>query len=159
MNCRQAEHHIFAERDGTLDALQQTALSDHVTACPNCRRMRDGFAAAVETWRTDVGQVRLPDADLEWQKLRHRMQRENRPVRRSVLNWFALPLGAAAALAVGLYVAKSPSDKLPAGQAAAVAAATSIPTASEPESTVVFVDDKSGWTFVWAADNDAAGHI
>lgn len=149
MNCREAERHIFAERDGALDDSHRAALDGHVAGCATCRRVREQFALAFASLRGATAQVRVPDADLEWQKLRreiHGGAGSRAAARRSPLAWFALPMAAAAAVVLALFVNSPGTSPVPVEKVPAVAKATAIESAS----TVVFVDDRSGYVFVWA---------
>lgn len=158
MNCRVAKQQIFAVRDGALDDIQRAALASHVAECAACRRIRDDLEIAVTGLRAESTAVRIPNPDLEWRKLQRQLH-EPAPVRRSLASWLAVPTAlAAAAAAVAVYV-YTPSNPVTgsAEQAATVAGAQQ--TGSAP-SAVVFVDDKSGWTFVLASDSGATGqHI
>jgi hypothetical protein len=100
--------------------------------------------------------VRTPDAELEWQKLRREIRggagsATAAKSARSRIAWFAIPLAAAAAIAVGLFVNQGadPSN----APAPVVARAKPVDNAS----TVIFTDAKSGWTFVVAADEPHRG--
>ena len=154
MNCREAERQIFAERDGVLAPDQRVALATHVTHCAACRRKRDNLAAAIEAWRVTTHTAAVPDADREWQAIRRRRRSEIHPVlertggrRRNVIPWLAVPFAAAAAVAIALFVTPpSPPSPVP---TAAIAESAAPP--AEDASTVVFVDEKSGWLVVWAS--------
>lgn len=157
MNCREAQDQIFAERDGAPDESRRAALDGHVAQCRDCRRIRDDLTAAFAMWRTDADRVTVPDAELEWHAVRRQIRggagtaTETRP--RWSFSWFAVPLGAAAALALALYVAPSrPGAVEPDATATHVASAESIEVSGNNASTMVFVDDKSGWLVVWASD-------
>jgi len=156
MNCREAETQIFSARDGALDTTQRAALASHLAGCEMCRRVSEGFAAAIDGWRAETQQVRVPDAELEWQKLRREIRggvgSKAAASRRSPLTWFAIPLAAAAAFAFALVWNNSGSETA-AAPTPSVARATPSTTSSDKSSTVVFTDEKSGWTFVVAADD------
>ena len=158
MNCHKTRHDIFAERDGLLGTAERGALAEHLEQCPACRTMRNDFTATIEAWRASPERVTLPDANLEWQKVRREIQhgtRSNGSSWRSPVTWFALPLAAAAALAVVLFVPSpfSPETGDRVSSVAATAGGSDGSAAAEPASTVVFVDDKTGWVFVWADDS------
>lgn len=159
MNCREAEQHIFAERDGALDPNQRAALASHVADCAACRRQRDELAAAIESLHGSTYVARVPDPDIEWQKLRRQIRGATTP-KRSWATWIGVPIAAAAAVALGLYIAPSVHQSTQtSGTTELVArrenAANPTATASAT-STVVYVDDNSGWTFVWAPDGNAS---
>ncbi len=151
MNCREAENYLFAERDGALDANQRAALSAHVTECAGCRRIRNQLAEALQSLASTTQTVRVPDADLEWQKLRREIRGAHAEPRRSLATWLGVPLAAAAAIALGLYVAPGGHRSAPTHDTTEVIAQEA-PAANGATSTVVYVDDNSGWTFVWAPD-------
>lgn len=161
MNCREAQSQIFAERDGALDHPRRVALDSHLASCDGCRRSRETLSAALTAWRLEVGQVTVPDAEREWHAVRRRIRggveagaaRTARP-RRSLFTWFAVPVGAAAAVALALFVSPSTSPQHPpeAHDGANIARASSIEVSGSKAPSMIFVDDKSGWTFVWAAD-------
>src|SRR2546425_49103 len=147
MNCRQAEPQIFAERDGALDNSQRAALAQHIAECAACRRLREDFTVTIEAWRVTVQQVRVPDAELEWQRLRREIRggagSKSAATMRNRVTWFALPLAAAAALAIVYFVRPSGDNSAtPAGNGQAVARATGGKPAADNPSTIVFVDDK-----------------
>ncbi len=150
MNCREAQTQLFAARDGALENSQRAALASHLGECAACRRLQENFALTVETWRVATHESRVPDAELEWQKLRREIRGgagSAAAAKRSRAAWFALPLAAAAAVAVGLFVNQgADSSTEPAPMVARAKPA-------DNASTVIFTDAKSGWTFVVAADD------
>lgn len=153
MDCREAQQRIFAERDGALDNSQRAALVAHTTHCASCREMRDRLATAIDSWRTSTRGVSVPDAELEWQKIRREIRGGASATVRGVrLGWFALPVAAAAAIAVTFFVNPA-GDGSPAPKERTVARAH-VEASVENASPVVFVDDKSGWVFVWAATDE-----
>ncbi len=160
MNCREAQDQIFAERDGAPNDNRRAALATHVAECAGCRQMRDNLAAALGMWRTEVEKVTVPDAEREWYAVRRRIRggvaagTETTTARsRRIISWVAVPIGAAAALAVALFVSPPKSEIADPGAAVThVASAESIDVPSNTASTTVFVDDKSGWLVVWASD-------
>jgi hypothetical protein len=166
MNCREAQSQIFAERDGALDNNQRAALEGHVASCAACRRVRDDFSAALTAWRNETANAPVPDAEREWHAVRRRIRggaelgtAAAARSRRSLFPWLALPLGAAAALIVALSVAPSNTDA-PRGGGSVSPPANQVARAESVEvpgraSTMVFVDDKSGWLFVQASDTIA----
>lgn len=158
MNCREAQLRVLAERDGALDETSRAALAGHLADCAGCRRVRDDLTAAVNAWRTDVAEVVVPDVEREWYAVRRRMRGGEtgapRPVRsrRSLFAWIALPLGAAAAAALALFISPGPRfDPAP------IAHVDSVEAPGNNASTLVFVDDKSGWLIVWASDATPTG--
>ena len=74
--------------------------------------------------------------------------------RRNLFTWLAVPLGAAAAVALALFISPQISETIESGSPATVqvAHANSVDVTRDNATTVVFVDDKSGWLFVVASD-------
>jgi hypothetical protein len=157
MNCREAQSQLYAGRDLTPDNNRRAALDGHLAQCGECRRIRENLTTALAAWRIEVTRVRVPDAELEWQAVRRQIRggveagatRAPRS-RRNLFSWVAVPVGAAAALAVTFMMVKPANFSTPSD--AHVAQANSVEVAGNNASTVVFVDDKSGWLFVWASD-------
>lgn len=156
MHCRSAERQIFAELDGALDSTQRAELAAHLATCAACRAIADRLSNTLTTWRDEATRVSVPDAELEWHKVRREIRGAPSPAKSSKLTWIALPFaGAAAAAALGIYIGTSSTPAEPKLNTAPVIAAAM----PHPEpSTVVYVDEKSGWTFVVAAD-DSDQHI
>jgi anti-sigma factor RsiW len=156
MTCRNAERQALSARDGRLDEAGRAALAAHLAQCEPCRRMSENYAIAIEAWRQSEGRTTAPDPDREWQSIRCRMRVEeaDNPARGlhawlPRLPWLAVPLAAAAAAAFFLQpsqphpsIARAP-ENLAQGESAVE------PT---PASTVVYVDENSGWLVVWATE-------
>lgn len=158
MNCREAQHRILTERDGGLDESSRVALTGHLASCSSCRQVRDDLTAALSAWRNEVANVRVPDAEREWHAVRRRIRGGSTGVaaparsRRNLFTWIALPLGAAAAAAIALFISPGPQfDPAP------IAHVDSVEAPGNNASTMVFVDDKSGWLIVWASDATPTG--
>ena len=160
MNCREAQSQLFAERDGSLDLLRRAALDSHIANCGGCQRVREDLTAALAAWHNEVNRAMIPNAELEWHAVRRRIRggpdtgaaRVSRP-RRNLFAWIAVPLGTAAAVAVALFV--SPQTSSTSTQVAHIARANSVEVPGNNATTMVFVDEKSGWLFVWASDATA----
>lgn len=152
MNCREAEACIHAEHDGALADDRSAALRAHLGTCAACRRLRAQLTDALDALRADAQNVRVPDAEREWQALRRQLRAAEPSRDRSRIAWFGVPLAAAAALVVAFFVTpKSGSDASSAAPTPLVAKQTVAPAAVAPaNSTIVYVDDASGWTFVWS---------
>jgi hypothetical protein len=166
MNCREAQSQIFAERDGALDNAQRAALDGHIAHCGDCQRMREDFTAALASWRNEASHVAVPNVEREWHAVRRRIrggsdsgaERVEHP-RRNLFTRFALPLGAAAAAAVAFFVTLQPSSTGVAGThpEPKIARANSVDVPANDATTVIMVDDKSGWLFVWASADSKQG--
>ena len=163
MNCREAQSQLCAEPDGALDDRQRAALDGHLAQCEGCRRTRDELSAVFLAWRSEVSRTPVPDVDREWYAVRRRMRggaEAGAPApRRSrhLFAWIGVPLGAAAALALALFVSPRLTSTAPAAAhpPAEIARANSVDVPGNNATTMVFVDDKSGWLFVWASDSTA----
>ena len=159
MNCREAQSQIFAARDGAPDESPRAALEGHVAHCAACRRIRDNLTAAFGAWRSDSARVVVPDAEREWHAVRRQIRggveagsTAARP-RRNIFAWLPLTLGAAVAAAITVLVVVQPSTESNAGFGSKVAArADYVEAPGHNASTMVFVDDKSGWVIVLASD-------
>ena len=160
MNCREAQSQIFAARDGAPDENPRAALEGHVAHCAACRQVRDNLTAALGAWRTDSARATVPDAEREWHAVRRRIRGgvETNPTvarpRRSIFAWLPLTLGAAAAAAIALVVVVQQSSSESAGSLSGkvTARADYVEAPGHNASTMVFVDDKSGWVIVLASD-------
>lgn len=151
---------MFAEGEGALESSQRVTLQEHVGQCPDCRRIRDDLTAALSAWRNENARTPVPDAEREWHAVR-RLIRGGAEAgtaaaahpRRNLLPWLAIPLGAAAALALAVYVAPTKPTASHAPTTRQMARADDVVVeAPRGTSTVVFVDDKSGWLFVQTSD-------
>lgn len=161
MNCREAQSQLYAEGTGAPNEASRAALAAHLEGCAGCRRIRDDLAAALTTWRTETAQLAVPDAEREWHAVRRRIRGGDAANladtgrRRSWLAWLTLPLGAAAAAAIAVFVSLPP-EKPQAPATVPVPAHTAradfVEAPGNNASTMVFVDDKSGWLIVWASD-------
>ena len=155
MNCREVQSELFAETEVTPANPRRAGVEAHVAHCAACRRVRDDLTAALAAWRSDISKVTVPDAELEWHAVRRRIRggggEPSVRSRRSWTSWLGLPLATAAAVVL-LMVApasRAPRLEIPVGE---VARAENIEAPGNDASTMVFVDDKSGWLIVWASD-------
>jgi predicted anti-sigma-YlaC factor YlaD len=161
MNCTKALAIIAAGQDtGGTDG-NGPQFEAHLATCPSCRLARSNLAAALAAWRSETAQTATPDPAREWRALQRRRREEaetdsTRPwaVRGLRWAWFAVPAAAALVALVVLRTPVGPGDSsgrsTPASAIAARADAVEAPGGSA--STMVFVDDKSGWLIVWATD-------
>jgi predicted anti-sigma-YlaC factor YlaD len=156
MNCHAAQRLLSAERDGALASSERASLDAHVAECGECRQMRTAIAAAVESLRAASAQIAVPDADRAWQDIR-RAIRTTAPAgsrERGAFPRWTLPLTVAAALALAATLApRWLGNPVPTNTARLeVARADFVETATNT-SSMVYVDDKSGWLVVWAVDD------
>src|SRR3954471_10104074 len=162
MNCREAQNQIFAERDGALAETERAALVSHVAGCGDCRRMREDLAVTLTHWQATAQDAAVPDAEREWHAVRRKIRGgveagEVRltPRRPGLLTWLAVPVAAAGALALALFIStpgSTPVDGAVHPPATHLARAESVEVSGRAASTMVYVDDKSGWLIVWASD-------
>lgn len=162
MNCHEAQKHLFADDSRAPATAERSALVSHLATCAECRQVQARLVSALDSWRADDARVRVPDAEREWHAVRRKIRGGAeagttsvfaRP--RRIFAWIAVPVGAAAALAVALFVepsaSQSPSKKSPAPSTqVARADSVEVPGGASP---LVYVDDKSGWLIVWANDS------
>ena len=92
-----------------------------------------------------------------WGCVRRRIRHESAPAaRRPLFTWLVLPLGVAAAAAVAftLFVPSTVPTVVPApiADATQVARVDSVEAPGNNASTMVIMDEKSGWLIVWASD-------
>lgn len=173
MICRDIESLILAERDGALSKPQLAELSDHVATCPACRKLRTSLTTALETYRDAVFAVTPPDPNQAWRDLQVRL---HEPAKRRPLApvlWFTAPLAAAAALAFAFFVspppaatpavdpgvqmvaARPPPPPPPLHDPSFIAGADFVEAGDPNASTIVYLDNESGWLVVWATNPDA----
>lgn len=122
--------------------------------------MYDDLSAALSYWRTDATATAVPNAEIEWQQVRRKIRggtdalgRPPRHARPAFASWFALPLVAGAAAALSFFLFPGTPEMAPAPRRATqTARADAVEAPGNNASTMVFVDDKNGWLFVWASD-------
>jgi hypothetical protein len=157
MDCRSAQRLLSADQDGAPATREHAALDVHLAECAKCQRFRASVADAAEAWRTSTLRVQAPDAELAWQAVRRKIRSGEAAAGTRSAPWFSRwvwPLGAAAALAA-LAVVVGPrwrQELAPTGAARAVAQAGFVEVPGATTSSMVFVDEKSGWLVVWAVD-------
>jgi predicted anti-sigma-YlaC factor YlaD len=153
MNCREAQDQFFAERDGARAQRDSAAFDEHLNHCTGCQQVRSAYVAGIAHSRAEVAAVAVPDAVRAWQDVRREL-RTTRTARSPAfgwLTWLGAPLAAAAALAVAIFV--NPDWRARFGvDAPIVARAEYVEVPSVNATTMVFVDDKSGWLVVFASD-------
>lgn len=170
MNCREIEPLLFANRDRALAPVEQERLQAHLADCPACRHSQAMLALATDAWRRHDAAVPTPDPTREWQRLRRRLHesdsRAGSPRWRPLLAWSAIPLAAAATLLIVLRgtppadpganptkIAALPATPPATATPPAMASAEYVEAADPGASTLVYVDQKSGWLVVWASDS------
>ena len=152
MNCQRAQHLLSVERDRPLTANEQTELAHHLGGCAGCAQLRQDLAAGAQSWREVTAAVPIPDAAEEWRRFQQRL--DGRPTvvhhrpRPAIRTWAAFPLAVAAAVALILWI--RPSHVPEAAMVGIQPRAEFVETNDRASSTLVYVDEQSGWLVVWA---------
>jgi predicted anti-sigma-YlaC factor YlaD len=160
MNCHAAQRLLSAERDGALASHERADLEGHLAECGDCRQARSAITAAIDRWRTSTARVKVPDAERAWQDI-HREIRLSSPEKKRETQWavprWTLPMTAAAALIVAAIAAPrwfGGSISAPTQTVAKLETARAdFVEVANNASSVVYVDDKSGWLVVWAVND------
>lgn len=156
MNCHSAQRQLAAERDGALATGERAGLVAHVAGCAECRRFQAGMAEAAAGAKAAAARAAVPDEERAWQDIRRELRAAGPTTTRAWWNLgrWALPLGAAAALAAVAVIGPSWTDD----EGPPTVARAEFVEVSGDASSVVYVDDKSGWLVVWAsAEPNAKG--
>lgn len=154
MNCRQAEIALSRHLDGELSAREMTRLEAHLSACPDCRRTASEWSEIGSALRA-AGPARTPDPARAWQSIHRTIRQDDgttvpaviRPRWRTTLPWAGLAAAAVLALAI-LFVPGGPGSEPSPFSSSIEFVETDLPGAS----TVVYLDDESGWTIVWVVE-------
>lgn len=154
MNCHEAEHLIFSGDDPAAGRDRSAGLAAHLADCAACRSRHDALAAALSTWRARIRSAAVPDSDRAWTDLRRVLRHGGVDSARSarVPAWLATPLAAAAAFACMMVLAPDAPISTSSPEPRHFARAEFVEVPSRTASTVVYVDDESGWLVVWASD-------
>jgi anti-sigma-K factor RskA len=153
MNCRHAEKALSRHLDGELPAEQVAHLEQHLASCAACRETAAIWQGYGDSLR--AGQPSgIPDPTLAWHDIRRAIRtREDPAAKVQGRPWWAKPLPWAAAtttvalVAIGYLLQFSPETRLTGGGAVEYVD-TDLPGAS----TIVYVDDESGWNIVWVVE-------
>lgn len=114
------------------------------------------MATAIQSLQAASARVSVPDSQRAWEDIRREI-RTTAPAgskeRRMLPRW-TLPLTAAAALALAATLAPRwlSNAGTPGTNRPEIARADFVETAKDT-SSMVYVDDKSGWLVIWAVDN------
>lgn len=156
--CRDTLPLLLAEPDGTLDAAGLARLEAHVATCPACRQQRAALAAARQVLLRPVPADRVPDAALAWRELRPQLRGDRTATAadgtpRRPFRWWSLtaPLATAAVFAFALITTR-PDTTPSSTQAVPEVARADYVQAAPDASTLVYVDQSSGWLIVWASE-------
>ena len=149
MNCPSAQRLLSAERDGALARPERADLAVHVAGCAECRRFQAEWGETQANLKVAATRVVVPDEERAWQDIHREIRATRRTAARAWwhLGRWVLPLGAAAALAAVALLRPSWTDE---NGPPAVARAEFVEVPGDA-SSVVYVDDQSGWLVVWAA--------
>lgn len=159
MNCRQSQHLLSLDRDDRLPAERRPALDAHLAGCPDCRRHRDALAAALDSLRTGDARIQTPDAKAEWLLLSAKLEAPSRQPRRDInRGWLkALTAGGAFAALALVFALNRPAATPTGPQLVQAPAHAEFVELGDPEATtIVYVDQDSGWLIVWAEGGDPA---
>jgi hypothetical protein len=162
MNCKTALELISRDREPDSDVGSRSQLEAHLATCESCRQTQSRLAATLDSWRSEAAGAAVPDPAREWSTLRRRLRESSaatpaRPIAGRPIQWAWLAIPAAAAL-VALAILRppfGPGDEPAASPAmsAVAARADAVEAPGGNASTMVFVDDRSGWLIVWASDS------
>ncbi len=152
-SCRVIAPLILAECDGPLAAAALARLEAHVATCPTCRQQRAALRlAGDELRRAPQPGITADDARNAWLDLRPQLREvPARPPRawiRPVFAWTA-PLATAAVFAFALTATRPAMNRTTPPNARA-----DFVQAPADASTLVYVDQQSGWLIVWASEPD-----
>lgn len=156
MKCHDAAPLLSADRDGALTSSQRAELARHLADCAACRQAQAELAAAMSAFQADAARVTVPDADEQWRLLRAQIESQTSVPRRRLAPaaWFTLPLAAAAAIAVALFLGRpAPADNVPLALGSGEFARADFVEVTDPGATpLVYTDRESGWLVVWAVE-------
>jgi len=155
MNCRQAERALSRHLDDELPANDVATLEEHLASCSACRDSAAEWRGLGDAMRAEAPSE-VPDPTKAWHDIRRTLRNREPPtVQENRRPWWARPLpwaGAAATVALitlGYLRHVSPSSQFPSGSAVEYVD-TELPGAS----TVVYVDDETGWNIVWVLESE-----
>jgi predicted anti-sigma-YlaC factor YlaD len=156
MNCRSAQPLLSAERDGALAFRERADLEAHVAGCAECRRFQATLAATGEQLRAAAARVVVPDEVRAWQDIQREIRLSKPEAARpwwNVVRW-AVPLTGVAALAMVAFISPDLTDD---DDAMPTVARAEYVEVGGDASSMVYVDDKSGWLVVWAEPAGKSG--
>lgn len=157
MNCRDSKALLLAERDGVLTPTQHADLQGHVATCPQCQQFRAALAESAVLIAQDAATFKTPQLEAEWRAVRAQLHEPTRASSRSPKQsplaqffWFGAPLAAAAAVLLAFF------SPVQGNATVAPAQAIFVEAADTHASTLVYVDNDSGWLVVWASSDEPA---
>jgi anti-sigma factor RsiW len=156
MNCSQAGKALSRHLDGELPAGEVASLEKHLSSCSACRETAAEWRGYGSALRADAPNE-IPDPTKAWHDIRRSLRNRENPIPTTDARpWWARPLpwaGVAATVAlftVGTFFQLSPSSGFPYGSAV-----ESVDTDLPGASTVVYVDEETGWNIVWVLESES----
>lgn len=155
-SCRHITSLLIAEPDGRLTPAEQAEIEGHVAECAACRQQRAVLTAIPASLQAVTHAVSSPNPQQEWMRLRaqlpkQRLQGKSQPPKTPFWLQWSFPLGAAAAaVVVALVTHFRYSDRVSTERLSATVARADYVQAENADSTMVYVDQESGWLIVWA---------
>jgi len=157
--CRDITDLLIAEPDAALPPAELARIEAHVATCEACRRQRALLAAVPGLLREATTALATPDKDEAWGEVRARIRQAD-PERRRIApraRYYAwgVSVAAAAVVAFAVLLTLRWSD----APATALVAQAEFVQSDGSGSTLVYVDQESGWLIVWADSPPPAGTI
>lgn len=156
MNCRQAEKALSRHLDDELPADEVATLEEHLATCSACRETATEWRGLGQAMRAEAPDE-IPDPTKAWHDIRRTLRNREAPaIRANRRPWWSHPLpwaGAGATialLAVGYLLQDSPASQFQNGSTVEY-----IDTELPGASTVVYVDDETGWNIVWVLESES----
>lgn len=150
---------LVAEPDGVLSPVELARIEEHLALCEACRRQRAHLKMLPARMRDATEAFSSPDIEQEWREVRRRIQSSN-PAGEASFAWrrsltWGLPIAAAAVLTLAAVYRPLPDP----GTSVPITARAEFVQSEGSGSTLVYVDQESGWLIVWAdaAPVDRAG--
>ncbi|MEZ5413772.1 MAG: zf-HC2 domain-containing protein [Opitutaceae bacterium] len=150
MSCHDTQRLLSQAQDVTLSEQQRDVLARHLAACPVCRQYQAELANAAAVFRQDATAIVAPDIDQEIRAVQARLSAPPKRRKRSLapIVWLGAPLAAAAAV---VFTFLSNTQSMPmTSPDTAVTHVDYVITGDPAASTMVYVDQDSGWLVVWA---------
>jgi len=151
MSCHETQRLLSLAQDVPLSDQQRDALSRHLADCPACRQHQSALAQASSVFRQDATAVAIPDIEQEISAVQARLSTPAPQRKRTLapILWLSAPLAAAA-----IMLAFLSGIQIPFTTPDAPTTHVDYVVAGDPSaSTVVYVDQDSGWLVVWASSS------
>jgi anti-sigma factor RsiW len=159
VNCQACETLLLRDQDGALSPTERTVLSGHLANCTACREFHSALVELKTAYQTEAAPVNVPDVEIEWAELQNRLPDRSEPKARKQRHipapvlWLSAPLAAAAALAFVFLSSKPETTVTESSQVKAVSIThvDYVESGDPNASTMVYIDQDSGWLVVWAS--------